>query len=162
MRICLFLAVFALLAALAVLPATAEEEEASHGEQGFHRNHLALFLGATTAESETGFTSGLDYEFRPLDYLGFGIIAEYIAGDLREWVIVLPVFSHPNRDAVGGWKLIIGPGLEIGEHSNDFLVRLGLAYGFHAEGWTIAPEFNGDLVYGEWNWVYGVSIGRGF
>jgi len=162
MRRSLFLAVFALLAALALQTVTAEEGEADHGERDFARNHLALFLGATSSDSKTGFTSGFDYEFRPLDYLGFGIIAEYISGDFRNWVVVLPVFSHPNRDAEGGWKLIIGPGLEMHESKNDFLVRLGLAYGFPVEGWTLAPEFNGDLVHGEWNWVYGVSIGRGF
>ena len=75
---------------------------------------------------------------------------------------MLPVFSHPNRDPVGGWKLIIGPGLEIHESSNEFLIRLGFGYGFPVEGWNIAPEFNGDLVHGEWHLVYGVSIGRGF
>ena len=41
-----------------------------HGKEHFHKNHIALFLGATQAELEHGeredpqFTLGLDYERR--------------------------------------------------------------------------------------------------
>jgi hypothetical protein len=146
------LAVFAVFLTIALQPATA-----------FERHNPAVFAGASTAEDQTGFTVGAGYEFRPLEQVGFGILAEFTTGvESRDLVVVLPIVSHPNRDAEGGWMLIIGPGIEKDEQNNDFLVRLGLSYGFLIEGWTLAPEFDADLVHGQWNWVYGIGLGRGF
>ena len=162
MRGLLVYGMFALLLAVALNTAGAEEAESYGSEMEFARNELGLFLGATTTELETKFTIGADYEFRPMDYLGFGIVAEYSGGESREWMVVLPVISHPNRDLEGGWKLILGPGLEIRDGGTDFLVRLGISYGFPVDGWTISPEFDADLVFGEWSYVYGLKFGRGF
>ncbi len=162
MRRLSILAAAMLLLALATSPLIAEDTETTGGEGGFARHDLGLLAGATTGDGETGFTLGADYEYRPLNYLGLGIAAEYVSSlDAREWAVVLPVVSHPNREPQGGWKLIIGPGLEIRESGNDFLVRLGITYGYPMNGWTLSPVLNADLVHGEWSFVYGIRLGMG-
>lgn len=160
----------------------AEATAGEHEEHEFHRHHLSVFLGATTAdvevhggegeagaESEEGETGGettreteasigLDYEYRLNRRWGVGFLFDYVAGDARTSVAGIPVILHP----VGGLKLLAAPGLEHHEGENEFLVRLGLMYDFEVGGWTIAPAVNVDFVDSEETYVYGVNIGRGF
>jgi hypothetical protein len=116
----LSLAAFAVLVTVDLSPAAA-----------FERHDPALFAGAATAGDQTGFTVGAGYEFRPLEHMGFGIAAEFTTGvESRELVVVFPIYSHPNRDAEGGWRMIIGPEIEKDDQNNDFLVRPGPSQGF--------------------------------
>jgi hypothetical protein len=159
-----------------------ENETAEHGEHKFHRHHVAVFFGATTAEvsmhggqetveteSETGAAGaetesvteasiGLDYEYRLSRLWGIGFLFDYVGGDARASVAGVPVYLHP----VGGLKLLAAPGLEHHEGENEFLVRLGLGYEFEVGRWAITPGANVDFVDGEETYVYGLYIGRGF
>ncbi len=160
----------------------AEAAAGEHEEHDFHRHHLSVFLGATTADvevhggegdagtqSEGGETSGettreteasigFDYEYRLNRTWGIGFLFDYVAGDARTSVAGIPVFLHP----AGGLKLLAAPGIERHEGENEFLVRLGLGYQFDLGRWAITPGANVDFVDGDQVYVYGLYIGRGF
>ena len=164
------------------IPANAQEAGAEDPEHEFHRHHLSVFLGATTADvevhggegdagtqSEGGETSGettreteasigFDYEYRLNRTWGIGFLFDYVAGDARTSVAGIPVFLHP----AGGLKLLAAPGIERHEGENEFLVRLGLGYQFDLGRWAITPGANVDFVDGDQVYVYGLYIGRGF
>jgi hypothetical protein len=161
-----------------------EAAEEAHETEEHHENHLAVFLGGTHAEDRTDVTFGLDYERRPWQRVGFGLIFDYAGGDLREYIVAGAVIFHP----VGGLTLTLAPGLERrpvegetgeehgGEHEagvastevsggreSVFVFRLGLSYEFElGERWSLAPQFNLDFVDGETVEVFGVSVGFGF
>lgn len=59
------------------------ERDAVHD---FHPNQFSLFLGVTRESSENGLSLGLKYERRLNSTFGFGVIAEYTAGDLAFWL----------------------------------------------------------------------------
>lgn len=183
---------------LAVSPANAQEPEedrqeheaeshaageaTEHKEHEFHRHHLSVFLGATTADVEvhggegnagtqsgggeaggetertTEASIGLDYEYRLSRLLGIGFLFDYVGGDARASVAGIPVFLHP----AGGLKLLAAPGLEHHEGENEFLVRLGLGYQFDIGRWAITPGASVDFVDGDEVYIYGLYIGRGF
>lgn len=126
-----------------------------------YRNRMELFLGNTHDGSENGFSIGLGYEYRIMDLLGAGLFVEYADAPFREFVFGVPVFIHPYK----GLRLLAAPGvdLERGEKGDpEFLVRLGLAYEFEFDRWSVTPEFNVDFVDNEEVLVYGVSFGWGF
>lgn len=159
-----------------------EDEAAEHEEHAFHRHHVAVFLGATTAEapkhggegavetesegggssgeteSVTEATIGLDYEYRLSRIWGVGFLFDYVGGDARASVAAAGVFLHP----VAGLKLLAAPGLEHHEGENEFLVRLGVGYEFEVGRWALTPGASVDFVDGDEAYVYGLYIGRGF
>ncbi len=140
------------------------EGQAAHGEHDFHRHHIGLIIGgASTAEESrgdtTGFTAGLDYEYRFNRWVGVGPVAEVATGDLREAAFVGTFFFHPWR----GLLFAVGPGVEISSHGNEYLTRLALGYQFPiGSRFTIAPDFSVDIVNREAVFVYGVAFGIGF
>lgn len=158
-----------------------EDEAAEHEEHTFHRHHVAVFLGATTAvpkhggeevvetESEGGGSSGetgsvteasigLDYEYRLSRVWGIGFLFDYVGGEARASVAGLSLYLHP----VGGLKLLAAPGIEHHEGENEFLVRLGLGYELEVGRWALTPGASVDFVGGDEAYVYGLYIGRGF
>lgn len=176
--------VLGLLASRPAVVAAQEEHgaEASHEEHEFHRHHLALFLGASTkpeaeTDSKTAFTFGVGYEFRVQRRWGVGAFVEGLPdpGDRkRAAVAAAAFFVHP----VGELRLVAAPGVEftqamdseVGTQSAEaegdeasFLLRLGAAYEFRLGRFSIAPEFNLDLVkFEEAVLVYGLGFGVGF
>ena len=158
-----------------------EDEAAEHEEHAFHRHHVAVFVGATTAvpkhggeevvetESEGGGSSGesgsvteasvgLDYEYRLSRVWGVGFFFDYVGGVARASVAGPSLYLHP----VGGLKLLVAPGFERHEGENEFLVRLGLGYGFDIGRWALTPGVSVDFVDGDQAYIYGLYIGRGF
>lgn len=166
----------------------AEEPHAGHPVHHEHKNGLALFLGGTyeSAEEETYFTLGLEYERKLADRWAFQLVAEHV-NDFDAWVVTAPVGF---RLAGTLWALT-GPGLETeprrrgpeaelhgaeGEegHSTEpheeeegpfFLWRFGLAYSIHlgeSGRFALTPGAYLDLVRenGEWveAWVFGVGL----
>jgi hypothetical protein len=136
----------------------AEEKHAEHKESHYHRHHIGLLLGNTREESEDNFTIGLDYEYRFSQYLGIGLLSEYVGEDFRDWVGMVPLFIHPYK----GFRFVAAPGILSKEEEDKFIWRLGVGYRFPIGNWTIAPEFNVDFSEGERDYVYGVSFGYGF
>jgi hypothetical protein len=169
-------------------------QAAEHGEHGEHgeehaehaKNGLALFLGGTveTAENETFFTIGGEYERQLADRWGVQLVVEHV-NDFDAWVVIAPVGFR----LVDKLWFVTGPGLEteprnpsheeddgghdVVEHSAEihgeeeggpfFLWRFGLGYSFHlSHSFGVMPSLNFDVVreHGEWveAWVFGVSF----
>ena len=149
-------AVFVLTMPLQVL--AAEEGHGGQKELPYHRHHIGLLLGNTHEEHEDTFTVGLDYEYRFCQYLGIGVLGEYLGEDFREGVFLVPLFIHPYK----GLRFIAAPGIKPKKEDDKFLWRLGVGYRFPIGNWTIAPEFNVDFSEGEKGYVYGISVGYGF
>ncbi len=161
----------------------AQEHQDSEGTHEMHRNHLALFLGGTSKVSAselptTVFTIGADYERRLGEFFGIGLAVDAAIGEHdRDFLVLLPVFAHP----VGGWKLLVAPGVEVGKEVVDegdvgaesegetggtegfFALRLGMDYAFDFGRFSIAPGLYFDIIGQSQNaWVYGLVFGYGF
>ena len=136
----------------------AEEKQEEHKESHYHRHHVGLLVGNTHEDHEDTFTVGLDYEYRFSQYIGIGLLIEYVGEDAREGVGLVPLFIHPYK----GLRFIVAPGIKPKADETKFIWRLGIGYRFPIGNWTIAPEFNIDFTEGERGYVYGVSFGYGF
>ena len=146
---------------LLLLPtAGAAANDADHQE--FHRHHVGVFLGAGSRPEggswEHGFAGGMDYEYRFSKWMGVGFLAEAASGGLRDAVVAGLVFVHPWK----GLLLAVGPGAEFSPHDTAFVARFGVPYQLPVgERFTIAPNFNVDLVHGEPTYIYGFTLGFG-
>jgi len=141
-----------------------EEHQADQGEsieqhEGYHKNHVALFLGVVDEHAETAFSLGLDYERRFSRLFGIGILTHYAFGDVRSFALAAPIFLH----ATDRLKFSLAAGFEDADHEDrETLIRLGVEYAFEVGRLTIAPMFAVDFVEDEEILVLGVNIGRGF
>jgi hypothetical protein len=141
-----------------------EAEEAKHEESdGHHRHHVAALLGTAIrrehGDTEVGFALGVDYEYRFHRLLGVGALVEVATGNIRDVVVMAPVFLHPW----GGLKLAVAPGAEIASSGHtEFLVRLGGAYLFPLGQFSVGPDFVVDIVDGHPTFVAGLAFGVGF
>ena len=149
-----------------------EEHSDENKHAHFHKHHIALFNGLTSnfTHNSTDYSIGLDYEYRLSQFIGTGILVEYIAMEKGEILGGLPLFMHFTK----GLKLTAAPLLvnkeehheNSGHHTEesrvtDFAFRLGAGYGFHVGKLSLAPSINFDM--GESNaLVYGINIGLGF
>jgi len=138
------------------IPAFAETE---HGEHEYHPNLIAVFAGVTSEDRrENGFTLGIEYERRLTESFGIGALAERTFGDIDAWVYAVPFAYH-----AGPWKFMAAPGLEDADgESSEFLVRVGVEYGFEVGNWEIGPQVDVDFVDSEEVFVVGITFGRGF
>ncbi len=140
----------------------AHAQEAEH----FPRHNLGVFAGAgvekESGHSESGFTLGLEYEFRFNQRWGLGIELETLTGDDtdRSEVVAMPLSFHPNEH----WRLFFGPGYEFHGKKDKFLIRTGVAYGWELKnGWSLSPKIIADFLDGgAKTYVAGIAIGRGF
>ncbi len=162
------------------VPHGPDEHHAEH-----HTNHVALFAGASTLTGETpvggsgtAFTLGLDYERRLTRHIGFGFLADYVAGGVgRAFFLGVPLFVRP----VGGLGLTLAPGVEFEKEeaedletrssgveeahtSTHFAFRLGAFYTFPLPSrFSLVPQFNADFISGKGaTLVYGLAFGIGF
>jgi hypothetical protein len=154
----LVLSVAVFVLTMPVQAPAAEEKHEEHKEAHYHRNHVGLFLGNTHEEGENDFTIGLDYEYRFSQYMGIGLLIEYVGEPFREGVGLVPLSIHPYK----GFRFVVAPGIKPKKDEEKFIWRLGVGYQFPIGNWTIAPEFNLDFTEGRVVEVYGVSIGYGF
>jgi len=151
-------------------------------EDDSERNHISVFVGATTEtgdDSETSFTLGADYERRLSEFFGIGALADFALGKTKRTALLgVPFFVHPTEPL----EFHAAPAIEFanepsdgdtGEDSGDsdsetgsttnFAVRLGAGYEFALGRFSIAPEVNIDFVSGESaSVVYGLAFGIGF
>jgi len=171
------LAVLALVAASDLCAQSARPADGS-GEEESRRNHVSLFLGATTEtgeESATSFTVGADYERRLSDLWGVGFLVDFALGDVsRTSLLGVPVYLHP----IDPLEVHVAPGVEFsrdedtddtdgGEGETDtetkFAVRVGTAYEFEIGRLVVSPEVNLDFVAGDSPViVYGLAFGFDF
>lgn len=156
--------IFSLLVLLAPPPSVmggeAENEQAEElAEEG--RNELGVFLGVTVTEDESGFSVGLDYEYRISRLFGIGAVLEYTGMDFREWLVGIPFYLHPWKEL----KLLAAPGFELEKDSGEkeFVVRLGGEYGIGlGGGYEIAPALNIDITREDTAFVIGATLSKSF
>ncbi len=146
-----------------------EHSTESHLHEQNHKNHLALFNGATTNldHGSTAYTIGLEHEYRISKLIGSGSLLEYVAAEHAEIIIGLPFFIHPHN----GLKIIAAPLIILGKETNeptmesrtttDFAFRIGFGYDFHLGAWSFGPDAYFDYGHSK-SLVYGLSIGLGF
>ncbi len=91
-----WLACLGALLATAPQPARAASDETAQGEANEWaeegRNALSLFLGATTADGESDFSAGLDYERRLSRRFGIGGVIEFTRNDFRERIVAVSLY----------------------------------------------------------------------
>jgi hypothetical protein len=160
---------------------------AGHHVHAEHRNGLGLYLGGThvTAEDQTFFTLGFEYERLLADRWAVQVVVEHV-DSYDAWVVVAPIGFRLGSTL---WAMA-GPGLEsearrtglepephddghsAEPHDDEapfFLWRFGLTYGIHlgeSGRFSVFPSLNLDLVreHGEWEeaWVLGVGVSYHF
>ena len=140
---------------LASTPVMAQDAENGEGET-FEANSIEVFLGGTFDDGDSEASYGMSYERRLNESIGIGGEVEYTNG--REWVYLVPFTIHITEP----WKVMLAGGVEHEEGENLFLSRIGTAYEFKFDGWSLAPEINADFVDGEIKTVLGVSFGFEF
>jgi len=138
---------------------TANDENGHDVVHNFHPNLLGIFLGGTGENRrDAKFTLGIEYERRINESFGVGGVVERAFGDHDFWVFAVPFAYHS-----GAWKWYVAPGMENKDnHNNEFLVRVGLEYGFEVGGYELAPQIDVDFVDGDREYVMGIVIARGF
>ena len=148
--------------------ATPGEHEETAGENGehHHKNHIAVFVGATEGEELNGekedpdFTLGIDYERRLSSLFGFGGMADWVVEGNREYLLGPIGFLHPYRGA----KLFAAPCYQRvrEEGENNFVLRIGASWDFAIGKYTVGPEIIYDFAEEENFLVFGVGFGMGF
>ena len=167
------IAVPLVLLILAAGPAAAQDhQEDAHGDEHFHKNHVAAMAGGMTplsAKSATSFALGADYVRRLNPTWGIGIGADFTFGDhKRSSLFVAGATFNP----VPSLRLGTGPGFELvdkdmpggGTSTKAYFVWFVSAiYEFHVGSLSIGPLVALDFV-GETktNLTYGLSVGTGF
>lgn len=154
-----------LMLVLAIAPGNhAFASESAHGE-GFTRNNLGVFLGATDSDDgSTEFTYGVEYGYRFTPRFGAGLVYEKTEdahdGDGTS-IILMNLYANPYAS----WRLGLGAGQEKvhGSHSHkETLYRLSAAYHFHIGILGLAPMVSLDHVDGDNAVVFGVAISYSF
>ena len=157
-----------------------QEGRAESHETYYHRNHVSLFLGATSElkdDKDVHGTAGLDYVrwFGATGTWGAGGFAEVIFKDHLEGLLGAHVYFYPANK----FWIMAGSGIEFhledthqaaskseSESSTDreisFLFRTGLGYNFELGGFSVAPAVFLDTVRDTASLVWGINVGKGF
>jgi len=159
-----------LFIALGVLPlqASTHTAEPHHDDDvaHHHKNHIAIFIGATQAEEHHGerndphFTLGIDYERRLSTLFGLGLLADGVIGGKRDYLVGVPLFLHASEHIV----LQLAPAwhkVEEGNHSGAVL-RSGIIWSIPVGTGTLSPSLFYDIAESDNIWVFGLSIGKGW
>ncbi len=156
--------------------ANAQEGERSSKDDELAFYHASIFIGASSnlSESSTDLALGLDYEYRLpfVDYMfGTGFFIEGVFAEHKENLVGVPIYIHPYMEEFKFW---LAPGVKFGEETvngesqseaektemqTHFLFRLGAAYIYHYNMFTISPAVSFDIAGGEASFVYGLSLG---
>jgi len=155
-----------IVAAVCVLCPSAAWSAEDKGHGWLPHHHVALFGGGGVEtesghSSRAGFAFGLAYEYRFHKNWGVGAAVDALGQNtLRDAAVVVPVSFHPTEH----WRLFAGPGVEFTDHSNEFLIRMGVGYEIPLTGnWTLAPEFVADFIEGGKRlFIGGLALGYDF
>jgi hypothetical protein len=174
------LALSMLMSAVAPAPIVAEEQGTQestsehegaaeeHGEEHFHKNHVAVFVGSTEAEEHHGekadpdFTVGFDYERRFNKWFGAGAMLDFVVEGWREYLAGPLFILHAGKGA----KLFAAPCYQsVREGGEDnFVFRSGFGWDFFfGKGkYSVFPSVYYDFAEGQDFLVLGVGFGMGF
>ena len=119
-----------------------------------------VFLGATTIDSETDFSWGLEYEYKFADKWGAGVVYEE-TDDAHDnagvEVKLASLYFHP----INHLRLGLGAGEEKvkGHHGHEEdLVRISASWEIPVSSFEIAPTLAYDFVDGNTSVVTGIAI----
>ena len=126
-------------------------------------HHASLFLGQTEVLEDghsnlSGFTVGVDYEYRVNPFLGIGFVAEHATGDVDANTLIAAFDLHFGE----GWVVQTGPGYERIDGESNYLGRLGVLYEFEVRGFTLSPQLHYDMTNKEDSVVFGIAFGSSF
>jgi len=127
----------------------ADDHHAPHAHS-YHKHHIAVFNGGATNFDHhvSGYTMGIDYEYRFFEQLGIGLTGEYLFlndGE-GESIFALPIYFHPLK----GLKLSFAPiGINASAHETADL----------KSGNATAPELQHHAPTKEWHFGSRVNIG---
>jgi hypothetical protein len=155
------LALLALMLPVAASAAAQESKVEALEAEAAGPHHLSVILGGTRVpeHQETGFTIGLDYEYRVSRTVGLGVVVEHAFGEIDATTLLGVADIHLVR----GLVVQTGPGVEFVQDESFFVYRLGLLYEFElGEGFTLSPQLHYDFSGAENGIVFGVAFGRAF
>ena len=136
------------------------------------KHHLSVFNGITSnfTHHSNDYTIGMDYEYRITQWVGLGLIGEYINTTEGEWVAGIPVFIHFAKELkLNGSPLLINKAEHTENHSThsepkrktELAFRTGLSYSLHLKKLAIGPVVSFDIGESK-SLVYGINIAIGF
>jgi hypothetical protein len=151
--------VFRIFIASALVLLMTSAASVASGDDHFHKNHIALFLGGTvTDHGDSGFTIAGEYRRRVGSNIAIGVLGEFADLDHRAWIMGIPLVLFPYR----GLVLLVMPGVEFADHHSNYLTRVGIGYEIPLGKFSLTPMVNVDFVDGDQHFVFGITIGRGF
>jgi hypothetical protein len=159
-------------------------DDAGHEVHEFKRFRVAINLAHAYIPAAEDLGSnyviipvyGLDFQFRITQHWALGLkndieIAQYVLPEtdesgevqLREnpFILSMPVYYTPKGK---GLTFFTGPGIELEDHHNFWVWRLGFGYEIELPGhWDFAPEFVYDLKNGAYNsFTIAIAVGKKF
>lgn len=154
-----------ILATLATSTAFASNDESPKHIPG-------VFVGYTTADSETEFSYGIEYEYKFSKLWGAGVVyektdeAHHGAG---VDIALAAIYVHPWKElrvGLGFGKESVGSYTDHDHHYHkgykENVVRTSLSYDFHVGDFGIAPTLAVDFIDGETATIIGVAFVRAF
>lgn len=157
-----------LLAISLLLLSSTSSYAANTGDKHF----AGIFVGATTLDSETDFTFGVEYEYKFSDLWGAGFTLERTADSHHGGgadIALAAIYLHPWKDlklGAGVGKEYVGTYMDDDHHEhggyNENVARLSASYDFHVASIGIAPTVAVDFIDGETATVIGVAFIKSF
>ena len=131
-----------------------------------------VFVGYTTADSETEFSYGIEYEYKFSKLWGAGVVYEK-TDDAHHGagidIALAAVYIHPWKElrvGLGFGKETVGSYTDHDHHYHkshkEDVVRTSLSYDFHVGDFGIAPTLAVDFIDGETATIIGVAFVRAF
>jgi hypothetical protein len=159
-------------------------DDAGHEVHEFKRFRVAINLAHAYMPQATADIDGIliipvygfDFQFRITPKWALGLkndieIAQYILPETDEsgeahfrenpFILSMPVYYTPKGK---GLTFFTGPGIELEDHHNFWVWRLGLGYEIELPGhWDFAPELVYDLKDGAYNsFTIALAVGKKF
>ena len=133
----------------------------ANADEHIKPHHLSLFVGGTHALDHdlNGETLGLDYEYRVSELIGLGMVAEYAFHEIEAITLIAVADIYTPF----GLMMQIGPGVELTDHADRFLFRVGGLYEFDFGSFTVSPQLHWDIVENhDDSLVFGFAFGKYF
>lgn len=164
---------------LSIIPALAQEE--SEEVELDKRNSLAFVFGYTHIPEATKdgkveeavfvATIGLDYFYSLNEKWSVGVVFDTELGKYevdyeddeisREIAVVLGALV--GYEVIPGWGVLAGPGIELEQNKNLFVLRFGTEYTFElGNDWGLFPSFTYDLKKEYSAYALGVGLKKRF
>ena len=98
-------------------------------------HEVRLLVGGSFDRAGDGAALGAQYEYRKTPDLGFGAFGDVAFGRRTSTVLGGGVFWHPKTP----WTVFAGPGVEFVRGDADVIARIGGAYAFDVDSYTLGP-----------------------